>query len=71
MQLIAREKGRLAGEVILYRMEDGRYRVFRHIPGTAGQDEVGSEFFDSLEQAQAAYDDLVELLRRMNARARP
>ena len=41
MELLAREKGRREGEVILYRLEDGRYRVYRHIPGVAGQDEVG------------------------------
>lgn len=70
MELLAREKGRREGEVILYRLEDGRYRVYRHIPGVGGQDEVGSEYFATEEEARRAYEDLVELLRRMNARPR-
>ncbi|MFO7246280.1 MAG: hypothetical protein FWJ62_03045 [Thermaerobacter sp.] len=70
MEIIASEKGKLRGEVILYRMDDGRYRVYRHIPGVGSEDEVGSEFFDDEDQAAQAYEDLVQLLRRMNTGSR-
>lgn len=70
LELVAREKGRIDGEVILYRMPDGRFRVYRHIPGVGGHAEVGSDYFASEEEARRAYDDLVDLLRRMNARPR-
>lgn len=70
MELLAREQGRREGEVALYRLEDGRFRVYRHIPGVGGEAEVGSQYFDAEEEARRAFDDLVELLRRMNARPR-
>lgn len=70
METIASEKGKLRGEVILYRMDDGRYRVYRHIPGVGSHDEVGSDFFDDEAEATAAYEDLVQLLRRVNSGSR-
>lgn len=76
MKKIAEERGRTDGEVILYELEDGSLKVYRDIPGTGIERDVGSELFgaESFDRALRRFEELAGLLRRMNAggfRGRP
>lgn len=69
MKKIAEERGKTDGEVILYGLSDGSFKVYRDIPGTGSERDVGSEVFgpESFEQAMRRFGDLAALLRRMNS----
>lgn len=70
MKKLAEERGKFDGEVILYRLADGQFAVYRDIPGVGADRDSGTERFADEEQARAQYEVLVNHLKRMNARPR-
>lgn len=64
---VAVEQGKKGGEVILYEVGEGKYRVYRDIPGVGMDHDTGSDFFDDEEEARKRFEELTALLKRINA----
>jgi len=64
------ERGKFDGEVILYRMSDGSFGVYRDIPGVGADRDTGTDRFQSEDEARARYEAMVAHLKRMNSRLR-
>lgn len=70
MKKLQGERGKFDGEVILYRLTDGAFAVYRDIPGVGAERDTGTQRFSDEAEALSHYESVVSHLKRMNSRPR-